>query len=86
MPGPGHCLCDEHKGRYKPRNIIPAYYVGPLNLRTALFCGRCAKDGQRQRGGVVFGEDSLNDGCVQFTHQAAYWLTREELQARARVA
>jgi hypothetical protein len=62
--------------------MIPAHYIGAEQLRTVLFCGRCAAQGGRRVGGIVFGDDALTDGCVQFGELAAYWLKREELDAR----
>jgi hypothetical protein len=82
MAGPGHCLCLEHRRQYQPQTLVPAHYVTAENLRTELFCGRCAARGSRRAGGIVFGNDSLTDGCVQFGDLAAYWLKREELDTR----
>jgi hypothetical protein len=33
-------------------------------------------------GGLVFGESSTKNGFVQFTRQAAYWLSTEELSRK----
>lgn len=79
MNQPGHCLCEEHKDAYEPRNILPAWFVAPEYLRTVLFCGRCGNNGQAVRGGVVFGRDTFNNGLVQFANHACYWLIPEEL-------
>jgi hypothetical protein len=62
--------------------MIPAHYIGAEQLRSVLFCGRCAAQGSRRPGGIVFGDDSLTDGCVQFGELAAYWLKKEELDTR----
>ncbi len=79
---PGHCLCERHKAQYRPRNIVPAWYIAPEHLETVLYCGRCGRVGKKARGGIVFGEGSTKDGLVQFTHQASYWLSPKELERK----
>jgi len=78
----GHCLCEQHKARYRPRNILPAWYVGPEHLSTILYCGRCGRAGEKRLGGIVFGARTIDTGLVQFTNQASYWLTPAERQHR----
>jgi hypothetical protein len=56
---------------YKPKTIRPAWYVAPEYLKTVLFCGRCARTGERVQGGLVFGELTAKNGLVQFANQAA---------------
>ena len=82
MNQPGHCLCVEHREAYEPRNILPAWFVAPEDLRTVLFCGRCGNNGRRTRGGLVFGVATLENGLVQFSNHASYWLIAEELERR----
>lgn len=79
---PGHCLCERHRVRYKPTNIVPAWYIAPEYLETILYCGRCGRAGEKVRGGLVFGENSITDGLVQFANQASYWLSRKELERK----
>ena len=78
MSRQGHCLCERHKARYRPRNIQPAWFVGPEYLSTTLYCGRCGRAGEKRRGGIVFGAGTIDAGLVQFTNQASYWLSPSE--------
>ena len=76
----GHCLCEQHRVRYRPRNIRPARYVSPEHLGTVLYCGRCGRVGKKRLGGIVFGARSMDRRLVQFTNEASYWLSPEERQ------
>ena len=80
MSQQGHSLCESHTARYRPSNIRPTWFVGPEHLSTTLYCGRCAAAGKKQRGGIVFGAATMDTGLIQFTNQAAYWLSPSERQ------
>jgi hypothetical protein len=82
MSQPGHCLCEEHKARYRPTNIRPAWYVAAEHLASVLYCGRCGNAGTKRQGGLVFGTASTKNGLVQFANQASYWLSPTELQGK----
>lgn len=36
MTTQGHCLCDRHQRRYRPRSIEPAWFVASATMDTGL--------------------------------------------------
>lgn len=80
MDSQGHCRCEEHAVRYRPRSPRPAWYVSAQHLNAVLHCGLCATAGRTRRGGLVFGAATLDTRIVQFTNQAAYCMSDDELQ------
>jgi hypothetical protein len=70
-PLQGHCLCDAHVRRYRPRRPgVKFFFIPPGKVPSQLLCGRCAPE-QATHGGLVVSEESLNQGIVTFqTHCA----------------
>lgn len=71
----GHCRCQSHAQKFRPRRGLRFFWIGPEHLPDSLLCGLCAGGKNRIHGGLVISATSLDDGLVTFMGNAAFDLT-----------
>lgn len=70
-PLQGHCLCDFHARRYRPRRAtLRFFFIPPSKVPPHMLCGRCAPE-DAIHGGLVVSQESLDKEIVTFIKTCA---------------